>query len=184
MCLCGVRRGCDRSGRRHDAGRHITTDATLSKEEDEWGVRPSSGYEVKLSDEERIEYFKWRRKRDVIRRPGQPEPKDEAEKEPETEKKTEPQAEKKTEPEDRRPLDLPPPPPRPGDAAPRAEKKGPFRDRVLEKALEYIRGELQKRPAQDAQVEPAAPPRVEVQPAVRESRAGALQDRTTAQVVR
>ncbi len=156
-----------------------------SKEEDEWGVKPSSGYEVKLSDEERIEYFKWRRKRDVIRRPGQPEPKDEAE-----EKKAEPpgdelspEAKKEAE---KQLKDLPPPPARQGDAA-KVEKKGPFRDRVLDKALEYIRGELQNRPAQDAQVvpEPAAPPRVEVQPAVRESRAALVrQDRSTAQVVR
>ncbi|MBI3409103.1 MAG: S41 family peptidase [Planctomycetes bacterium] len=49
-----------------------------SKENDEWGVKPSPGYEVKLSDEERIEYFKWRRERDVVRRPGQEAPKQEA----------------------------------------------------------------------------------------------------------
>ncbi len=41
-----------------------------AKEEDEWGVKPDKGYEVKQSDEERAEYFKWRRDRDIIRRPG------------------------------------------------------------------------------------------------------------------
>src|SRR4029079_4679638 len=41
-----------------------------AKETDEWGVKPDKGYEVKLTDEERIEYFKWRRDRDVLRRPS------------------------------------------------------------------------------------------------------------------
>ncbi len=45
-----------------------------AKEEDEWGVKPSKGYEVKLSDEERIEYFKWRRDRDILRRNGEKAP--------------------------------------------------------------------------------------------------------------
>ena len=41
-----------------------------AKDTDEWGVKPDKGYEVKLSDEERLEYYKWRRDRDIIRRPG------------------------------------------------------------------------------------------------------------------
>jgi carboxyl-terminal processing protease len=86
-----------------------------SKDEDDWGVKPNPGYEVKLSDEERLEYFKWRRDRDIVRRPGQETPKHET-----SEKKDD--AAKK-------------------DAA---KKKEPFRDRVLDKALEYIKGELQK----------------------------------------
>jgi carboxyl-terminal processing protease len=77
-----------------------------AKEEDEWGVKPSKGYEVKLSDEERLEYYKWRRERDVVRRPGEAPPKA---KEGEKEKKT-----------------------------------TPFTDRVLEKALEYLRGEIRR----------------------------------------
>src|ERR1017187_5625977 len=44
-----------------------------SKEEDDWGVKPNKGYEVKLSDDERFEYMKWRRDRDVIRPPGEKE---------------------------------------------------------------------------------------------------------------
>jgi carboxyl-terminal processing protease len=39
---------------------------------DEWGVRPDKGLEVKLSEEERINYLIWRSERDVIR----PQPKD------------------------------------------------------------------------------------------------------------
>lgn len=73
-----------------------------AKEEDEWGVKPSKGYEVELTDEERINYYKWRRDRDVVRL----------------------------------------------GAAPKKDKEGDkledFKDRVLEKALEYIRGELKK----------------------------------------
>jgi carboxyl-terminal processing protease len=72
-----------------------------SKEEDEWGVRPNDKFEVKLTDEERIDYFKGRRDRDIVRPPGQ-----------------EPKAD---------------------------DKAKPYRDKVLEKAVEYIRGELGKR---------------------------------------
>jgi carboxyl-terminal processing protease len=82
-----------------------------SKEEDEWGVRPSVlknekgevvfDGEVKLTDEERRAYYKHRRNRDVLRKPG---------------------------------------------AAPKNDDKDKdskdFKDRVLEKALEYLRGKL------------------------------------------
>ncbi|NBO91956.1 MAG: S41 family peptidase [Planctomycetia bacterium] len=34
---------------------------------DEWGVRPDTGLEVKLTDEERLDYLVWRNERDVIR---------------------------------------------------------------------------------------------------------------------
>jgi carboxyl-terminal processing protease len=87
-----------------------------SKETDQWGVKPNDGYEVKLSDEERANYFKWRRVRDVVRQPGQAPPKvDDGERTP-------------------------------GDD---------FKDRVLEKALEYIHGELQNR---SQEVRAPAPP--------------------------
>jgi len=46
-----------------------------SKETDQWGVKPNDGYEIKLSDEERISYAKWRRLRDIVRQPGQAPPK-------------------------------------------------------------------------------------------------------------
>ena len=50
-----------------------------SKEEEDWGVRPTDGFEVKLKDEERLNYFRWRAKRDIVRRPGEPLPKPVAE---------------------------------------------------------------------------------------------------------
>jgi carboxyl-terminal processing protease len=100
-----------------------------AKEEDEWGVRPTKGYEVKVSDEERGEYYKWRRKRDVVRRPGSA-PVKSAE----------------------------------------GDKKAPFHDRVLEKALEYIRGELHKNAGGGRPVPQAAAPAVEApEPAALES---------------
>jgi carboxyl-terminal processing protease len=75
-----------------------------SKEKDEWGVKPTEGYEVKLSDEERLNFFRWRQRRDVVRQPGQPAP--------------------KAEDNDKVPSD--------------------FTDRVVDKALEYIRSEIRK----------------------------------------
>jgi carboxyl-terminal processing protease len=76
-----------------------------SKETDDWGVKPNSGYEVKLSDEERIMYLKWRRYRDVVRAKG--------------------------------------------GAAPKIDEKDKvdpnFKDQVVEKAKEYILGELNKK---------------------------------------
>jgi carboxyl-terminal processing protease len=76
-----------------------------SKESDQWGVKPNEGYEVKLSDEERANYFRWRLLRDIVRQPGQPTPKlDEHGKVP-----------------------------------------ADFKDRVLERAREYIQVELSRR---------------------------------------
>jgi carboxyl-terminal processing protease len=71
-----------------------------SKEDDDWGVKPNrdvqakflgfafhwtkergwaggpgQDFEVRLPEEERLEYYRWRRERDIIRRPGQPAPK-------------------------------------------------------------------------------------------------------------
>jgi carboxyl-terminal processing protease len=83
-----------------------------SKEEEEWGVRPDKGYEVKLTDEERLEYARERRDRDVVRRQDA-----EGQKENGDKKKAE-----------------------------------SFKDRVLDKAVEYIKGELNKAAA------PAAAP--------------------------
>src|SRR4051794_15503350 len=62
-----------------------------SKEEDEWGVRPDKGYEVKLTDEERAGYYRYRRERDVVRRPGeQPKVPEKDEKDKDETKKKEP----------------------------------------------------------------------------------------------
>lgn len=97
-----------------------------SKEEDDWGVKPNKGYEVKLTDEERLEYFKWRRDRDIVRRPGQ-------------------------------------------EVKPLENGKKEFSDKVMVKAVEYLKGEIAKRGAQApaptpngeraAQVEPTLPRR-------------------------
>lgn len=44
-----------------------------SKDSDEWGVSPTAGYEVKLTDEERYQFLLARRKRDVVHgKPGAP----------------------------------------------------------------------------------------------------------------
>jgi carboxyl-terminal processing protease len=67
---------------------------------DEWGVRPNRGFEIKLSEEERVQYLTDRYERDVVR----PQP--------------------KTDP----------------------KEKKPFEDRVLNKALEYLRAKLAKQP--------------------------------------
>ncbi len=87
-----------------------------SKEKDDWGVKPDKGYEVELTDEERIEYYKWRRERDIIRRDAKP---------PE-----------KVEDKD----------------------KKEFRDRVLDKAVEYIRAEIAKGEKRGAAPAPVANP--------------------------
>ena len=83
-----------------------------SKEADDWGVKPDKNYEVKLTDEERREYYKWRRERDILRRPGQ---------------------------EVKLPAE--------GDNKGKKE----FRDRVVDKALEYLRAEIAKDGQRDAQ---------------------------------
>jgi carboxyl-terminal processing protease len=77
-----------------------------AKETDEWGVKPTEGFEVKLTDEERLEYLIDRSQRDVVRGKGgaSAKPKDDKDK----------------------------------------KDKKPFEDRVLNKALEYLRGELKK----------------------------------------
>jgi carboxyl-terminal processing protease len=78
-----------------------------SKETDDWGVKPTEGFEVKLTDEERLEYMLNRSERDVLQgKNGTPTPKPKLDKE--------------------------------------GKEKKPFQDRVLDKALEYIRGELKK----------------------------------------
>ena len=77
-----------------------------SKETDDWGVKPSEGFEVKLNDEERLEYMLNRSERDVVHgKPGAP---------------------------------APAPKPRPEGA----KEKKPFEDRVLQKAVDYLKGQI------------------------------------------
>jgi carboxyl-terminal processing protease len=103
-------------------------------EEEEWGVKPNDGYEVKLSNKERKDYHMWRRDRDIVRRPGQESPKH-------------PAGAKKNDGAKKEPISplTPAPPSRSGDKKDDgAVQQGPFRDRVLDKALEYIHGEMNK----------------------------------------
>lgn len=46
-----------------------------SKESDDWGVKPSPGFEIPMKDEERLEYLLYKRNKDIIRRnkPKEPE---------------------------------------------------------------------------------------------------------------
>lgn len=74
------------------------------KETDEWGVKPNHGFEVSLTDAERLQYLRWRRARDIV------------------------QGKTSTAP------------------AKKPEKEEPaFTDKMLEKALEYLRGQLQEK---------------------------------------
>jgi carboxyl-terminal processing protease len=89
-----------------------------SKDTDEWGVKPNPGFEVKMTDEERMGYFLYRRDRDVVHGKGQA-----------------PAPAKKADDSDKEKTD------KDGD---KAKEKKPYEDKVLQKALEYIRGEMKK----------------------------------------
>jgi carboxyl-terminal processing protease len=81
-----------------------------SKDTDEWGVSPTEGFEVKLKDEQRLEYLIYRRDRDIVHgKPGSP----------------------------------PAAPPKP-KLDKDGKEKPPFVDEVLQKALDYLRGEIKK----------------------------------------
>jgi carboxyl-terminal processing protease len=73
-----------------------------SKDSDDWGIKPSPGYEVPLSIEDRKAYLEWRQKRDIVFG-------------------------------------------KPGAGQQAADRKPPeFKDKVLERALDYLRTELDK----------------------------------------
>jgi carboxyl-terminal processing protease len=82
-----------------------------AKESDEWGVKPNDGFAIEMKDEERFEYARYRRDRDVIHG------KDGV---------------------------APPPRPRTEKEKDKEKDKKPFVDRVLQKALEHVRGEIRK----------------------------------------
>ncbi|MBY0528336.1 MAG: S41 family peptidase [Gemmataceae bacterium] len=82
-----------------------------AKDTDEWGVKPTPGFEVPLKDEERVDYLVYRRDRDIVQgKPGSPPVKPKLDK--------------------------------------NGKEKKEFVDRVLEKAKEYLRGEINKAGAQ------------------------------------
>ena len=78
-------------------GRNLNRLAT-SKDEDDWGVRPDPGFDIKISAKELNDLSDFQREQDIIRRPGA--------------------------------------------AAPSAEPKVEFKDRQLEAALDYLRGQI------------------------------------------
>jgi carboxyl-terminal processing protease len=86
-----------------------------SKETDEWGVKPDPGFEVPLKDDERLAYLLDRRDRDIVH--GKTGPVAENQ-----EKRT---AAKK-------------------EGGKKQKDAKPFEDKVLNKALDYLRGEIRK----------------------------------------
>ena len=66
------------------------------KETDEWGVKPNPGFEIGMKDEERLDYLRYKRNKDIIRKDKPKEP------------------------------------------------DKPFIDRALDKAVEHLKGELNK----------------------------------------
>ena len=85
-----------------------------SKDTDDWGVKPTPGFEVPLKDEERLEYMLWRSDRDVVRNKKDAAPKDEKNDEKKDDK------EKKD------------------------KEKKPFVDKVLQKALDHLKQVIDK----------------------------------------
>jgi carboxyl-terminal processing protease len=130
-----------------------------AKEEDEWGVKPDQGYELKLTDKEMMALIVDRRLRDVLRPNGsgqaapadsdQPEPKQEPETpKVEPEPKQEPEA-PKVEPEPKQEPETPKvePGPKQEPETPKVEppddaEPAKFVDRQLQMAIDFLTGEL------------------------------------------
>jgi carboxyl-terminal processing protease len=72
-----------------------------AKDSDDWGVRPDKDFEVTLKDDERLEYLRFRRARDLVK--GKNPPKEE-----------------------------------------KKDDKPPFRDRVLDKAVTYLKTQIKQ----------------------------------------
>jgi carboxyl-terminal processing protease len=97
-----------------------------SKESDEWGVKPNEGFDVSMKDDERIDYMLWRSDRDIVRHNTK---KDEAPKEqPKPEKEKIEQDPKEKGDKDKKDV----------------KEKKEFKDRVMEKALEFLKKEIDK----------------------------------------
>jgi carboxyl-terminal processing protease len=80
-----------------------------AKDTDDWGVKPNKGFEVVLKDEERFEYLKYRRNRDMVKGKNVP------------------------------PIDGKNAPPMERDDKKEKKEAKPFKDRVLDKAVEYLK---------------------------------------------
>jgi hypothetical protein len=90
-----------------------------------------------MKDEERFEYMQWRTERDIVRgKGGEPAPKPEAKKD---EKQNDKANDKKEAKNDK--------------ASDKKEPKKPFTDRVLEKAVDYLKQEIHKIGAMPAVLE-------------------------------
>jgi carboxyl-terminal processing protease len=99
-----------------------------SKDSDEWGVKPDPGYEVPMKDEERIQYVLYRRDRDIIH--GRPGPVANGPAAAAETPKTK-SAAAGNDGKDAKSTKAP-------------EEKKPFVDRVLNRALDYLRDEVKK----------------------------------------
>lgn len=108
-----------------------------AKDTDEWGVSPDEGFEIKLTDEERFDYFVERRNRDIVHGKDGKTPEKKQPKEAEAESEGEPKQDEKKEGEKK-------------DGEKKEEKK-PYVDRVLEKAVQHIREQLGKVGMRDAE---------------------------------
>jgi carboxyl-terminal processing protease len=122
-----------------------------SKETDEWGVMPDKGFELKLGDSELGELVRVRRDRDLLLvshspaiQQGESKPTtvdtDDDSKDGATSAESKPADPKPADPktEAKKPLRV-----SPGAASPADPSKKEFVDRQLEKALEYLNGQLQ-----------------------------------------
>jgi carboxyl-terminal processing protease len=134
-----------------------------SKESDEWGVIPDDGFELRLNDGEIRRLVEYRRDRDILRWTPPEERKADDVAKNDTPSGDKPAGDK---PADEKQADAKPETtptttePKPDAAAPtgdskspptekepqegRGGRRGPFVDRQLQKALEYLRGELAK----------------------------------------
>ncbi len=100
-----------------------------SKDKDDWGVKPNEGFEVAMKDEERMEYLVWRSDRDIVRHQNA-----------DSDVPTPPQKKEKKESKEKADK---------AKESKEAKEKKEFKDRVLERALEHLRKEVEKQRAAD-----------------------------------
>jgi carboxyl-terminal processing protease len=106
-----------------------------AKDTDDWGVRPDKAFEVVLKDEERLEYLKFRRARDVIRGKNAP-------REDKKENKEKQQSDADVRRERGDPL-TPENLPKEEIKDDKVKKENkPFQDRALDKAIEYLKTQI------------------------------------------
>lgn len=117
-----------------------------AKDSDEWGVKPDEGFEITMDDKERYQYMLYRRDRDVIQgKPGSASPAGAKSKATAAEDRGKKLAADGSLPAATTPAK--------SKATAEDEKdKKPFVDRVLQKAMDHLRGEIKKIAA-----EPVAP---------------------------